>query len=45
MKNSSYRSACEDGTDREFRNVGIYNCDAGNYPEESIQTSEGLKFL
>ena len=30
----------EDGTDSVFRNVGIYNSDAGDYPEESIQHAE-----
>ena len=30
----------EDGTDRVFRNVGIYNSDAGNYPKENIIYSE-----
>jgi hypothetical protein len=38
---SSYLSAYEDGTDRVFRNVGIYIIQTlGNYPEESIQHSE-----
>ena len=38
---SSYLPAYEDGTDRVFRNVGIYTIQSpGNYPEERIQRSE-----
>jgi hypothetical protein len=29
---SSHLPACEDGTDRVFRNVGIQNSDAGELP-------------
>jgi hypothetical protein len=32
-----HRLVYEDGTGRVFRNVGIYNSDAGNYPEENMQ--------
>ena len=35
----------EDGTDRVFRNVGIYNSDAGNYPKENIIYSEHSESL
>jgi len=32
MKNSSHLPACEDGTGRGFRNIGILNSDAGELP-------------
>ena len=38
--------AYEDGTDRRFRNVGIYKPDAGNYPKGNLLYSvhgESLK--
>jgi len=35
---SSYLSTYEDGTDRVFRNVGIYNSDAGELPRRKHTT-------
>ena len=29
----TWQTACEDGTDRVFRNVGIYKSDAGELPK------------
>jgi hypothetical protein len=43
---SSHLPAYGDGTDRMFRNVGIYKIQTpGNYPEESIQHSEHSESL
>ena len=39
-RHSSYLFAYEDGTDRVFRNVGIYNSEAGELPKKYIMYSE-----
>ena len=38
LQHSSYLPAYEDGTDRVFRNVGIYNSDAGELPRRKHTT-------
>ena len=42
MKN---RPAYEDGTDKEFRNVGYYNSDAGELPKKEHITIETRRKL
>jgi len=40
-----YLPACEDGTDRLFRNVGVWNSDAGELPRRKHTTFRtGRKF-